>query len=299
MSSSRVPLLASTPHWSDGASMASAHSLPEDVLARAFQYALDIRHVFAIAVTCSRWSKLVLKEECWRGCEVMLWGLDIPLECLRRWSGSWRMAKTILLSHAEYVHLHARQLQSRISYMVWHKWGQWELNSPTHWHLASWPRLACLVCMTKEDISGDLSIYQIGKKFSSEVMLGWTSARSPRALAMMISRSRRQERRSTDFVLALELRPSQAERNGGSQDATPENVAYYSEHEDLFAHLSFCREEGRVDVATSASGLMSASFPSGLPSRSSSPLCFFIAIPWIRRTRSLSLPEAQLVRQIN
>lgn len=148
--------------------------------------------------------------------------------------------------------------------------------------------------MTKEAVSGELFIYQMGNRFSSDVTLGWTSARSPRALGMMISRSRGPNRKFSDFVLALKLRPSVAYSDPQMRDVSSEHVAHYSVDDDHFAHLSLHGDSGRVVVTTSASESIGILDP---------PLCrtirlkLFIAIPVSFRDYH-GLPEAQLLQHI-
>ena len=250
---------------------ARADLLHGDVLSGVLGWALAVSDIFQLSLVCRRWLHAVRSADCWEGHQIDIAYTRLCGNELARWWPIWKLCEFVLLTYSQ---RDAFTQPCPSPYAIWHKWGRWPSSAACdNWHGIRLGGRRWLVMLTEQRVPDTVGLVQVWSRstsFKTSLILGWTTATSPRTLSRLWS-SREHRRHEFDSeLITVKVLQRRILRARGEGDPPPYEVL----------NVRLDRESGVVALNAFANGYVTLQRPPlGQPVAPQRRLRFFLALP--------------------
>lgn len=190
----------------DAHRFAGTEILHSDALSDIFSWALSVSDLFHVSIACKRWLRTARSAEPWADHHIDISQTSICSHELQRWWPIWHMSKFV---HLTYSHRDTFEHPYPSPYLVRHEWGRWPSSAAYNdWHDIRLGGRQWLVMLTQQEVPDTVSILQ-GKNrfccFKTTLVLGWTTARSPKSLSRLWCSRELRRQESADEVISVRV----------------------------------------------------------------------------------------------
>ena len=112
---------------------------------------------------------------------ITTWNEDMGRERLLLWWPTWRLSMRVCLSCDQW---RAYLLPASTWYTVWYDMGTWNASVQDEWHSDCVYGDDSLACLSEDAVPDSFGLYK-AQEFGTSVLIGWSTARSPRELVLM------------------------------------------------------------------------------------------------------------------